>query len=293
MFDRLMPETAKIVVASTKAKPAIHLGSTGLVFHLTNGFDKSKLGQVNHMSHAWTADGQVEVLSDMGALSFAGWDFGFIQFQEIKTGLLWYAGQVPEHGMIEITYAKAPALTQTLLLDSDADFSPWTADKPRFTMSHTVTQQFCSASTGDHQMSMFGFTIKNDKTNELNYLHTVVDERQFWTVFVAKDPKGNFIHLAHFKSKLKYAATIKWRAGKPTLFTSPASKDISFETPVKGAPTDKNLQTLLKTPKGPQANTTVNFAIKLSVQPLHSQSKAGNRSDSIFWNDFIAKDFYM
>lgn len=293
MSDKLMPETAKIVVASSKAKPAVHLGSTGLVFHLTNGFDKSKLGQVNHMSHAWTADGQVEVLSDMGVLSFSGWDFGFIQFQEIKSGLLCYAGQVTEHGLIEANYAKAPALTQTLLLDSDADFSPWTASKPRFTMSHTLTQQFCSASTGDHQMSLFGLTIKNDKTNETNYLHTVVDERRFWTVFTAKDPNGNFHHLAHFKSKLKFAVTIKWRAGKPTLFTSPAMKDISFDTPVQGAPTDKSLQSLLKAPAGPQANLTVNFAIKLSVQPLLNQGKVANRSDSIFWNAFIPGDFYL
>jgi hypothetical protein len=157
-----------------------------------------------------------------------GWRFAFIQLHKIKEMGFFYAGKAKSDGSIAIYVDRAPALPVTLCLDSEQTCKPWTR-----------------------------------VDNRANYLFHIVDRRELWTVFTAQDPKGKNSYLAHVRWTVDYDFMFKWRKDTPQVATNKSK--VSFDQWKKGAPTDGDLQPLLKNPGPPLANDLTREAIKAAV----------------------------
>jgi len=262
--------SAAITLKTGNAKPEFHIRDKTVVGHLTNGYDPTTADAVR-MNEAWSATGTVRVTLNPGE-SLNDDQFGFVQFLRYKTTEFHYAGKSPDEGSISIFMNRAPALTQTLALDGEETFTPWTKDQnqKRFTFAAGVV----TAVTGDHPMVKGGRELDNKKTNKKNFLFHLIDEREFTTVFAHSDPKFKFQYFAHFNWRLRYEAKFNWRQGNP-LVASRDGTGIKFDSVVKGPPTDSSLQELLADPKGPMAN---NLMLKAVEQVIRTPAPE-NRKD--------------
>jgi hypothetical protein len=255
--------TAKIKVDHPGAKPNFAEGRKALTFHLTRGHFLE--GDTETFNDAINFIGTVQAATTPS--EFKTWRFCFLQFQKVDELGMFYAGPKRRSGQISLFISKPPALTTSLHLDSEDEFSPWT-----HAFDGTLSGGKITAISGDHPAARAPKHMTNSVTNALKFLFHIVDVRRFWTVFSAQDPAGDFHHLAHVEWKLRYDFMFVWRNGSPKVHQNRSL--LSASQSVSGAPTEEGLNALLKNPKPPHANAEVRKAIKHAV--LHGPP---NRSD--------------
>jgi hypothetical protein len=208
---------------------------------------------------------------------------------------------VAKGGSITVDAAKPPAITTKLLLDGTQNSSilPWTNSNT--SGSKCVRRPFplnpgaigvfpfytptASIKMGDHPMARVPAILINAKTNVDNHLLSVVDDREFWTIFAVRNPAKKFQFLAHFHAKLRWDIRFKWKAAIPFATMQAAS---SFKCdPVEMGP-PKELQNLLKNPTGPIFNTQLQLAIKAAFPSPGTP----NRMDADDQVAVVPKDFF-
>jgi len=266
-------------MAVVKASPGITVNSGNVVVDFNLKTTKHVYGHLTHnfaikndtaeMDHAWTAVGQLQL--DSGHND--GADFGFVQLQRILGTGVDYVGKTSSDGSIRLTVSEAPALTQKLALDSNDAFSPWTKKDPgmgRFTFNAPNVKM----ETGDHPMIKVLKKLGNESTKKVNYLRSLHDKREFWTMLTMKNKDGTYTYLKHFHWKVSYIATFKWVSGD-IILDSKSSSNQDFGHPKAGPPSDSTLATLLGSPVGPQANALMDAALTMAV----ANGRSNNRKD--------------
>jgi hypothetical protein len=240
------------------------MGPKAITFHLTRGHFVE--GDTETFNDAINFIGTVQAATTPG--EFKTWRFRFIQFQKLDFLGMFYVGRKNKAGQVSMLMHEAPALVQSLHLDSENEFTPWTQAFDASLSAGKIT-----AISGDHPASRAKNTITNRKTKALNFLFHTVDVRKFWTVFSAQDPTGNFHHLAHVEWNLRYDFMFVWENGIPKVHQNRSTFSTGQST--LGAPTEESLKKLLKNPKPPHANPEVRKAMKQSV----INGRPPNRSD--------------
>jgi hypothetical protein len=289
-------DTASATISQdvAKAKLACHImpaaasgtGNPLAIGNMTENFSVSKSNDIT-AGHAWTATAEVGVTGPAAEVNT--WDFGFMQFQRLNALNFFYAGLRSEYGGIAVNAHLQPAMIQAVCLDSDNAFSPWTHADTKGTKTFNAATGKVKVKTGDHPMHRVATMLGNDKTGEDNFLFQLIDDRDFWTVFVARDPAGTLQHLAHFHWHLRYEFTFKWRKAVP-LATRAGRAELKFDAPAAGAPSEPSIQKLLKSPAQPQANSLMRQAILQAV----AKPNTPNRKDTSVNERFgvIPKDFW-
>lgn len=246
--------SAEIETFSDGAVPAVKAWPTRVVCHLTKGYNADQ--DTETIDAALTINGRVKAGGSES--DWKGWRFGFIQLHKIHAMSFWYAGKSKAEGGIGIVVDKAPALTTTLCLDSEETCKPWTRVDEHYMMEGKI-RNFST----DHPACRAKRDLTNRITGRVNYLFHVIDKRELWTVFTARNPQGKFQHLAHVRWTLEYNFMFKWRKDEPTVASDSSSfKMTAFQ---KGAPSDGELQPLLNNPGPPLANDLTREAIKAAV----------------------------
>jgi hypothetical protein len=142
---------------------------------------------------------------------------------------------------------------------------------------------------GDHPMCVVSSERKNSKTTNYNYLRSLCDARTFYTVFSARDPQGNYQHLAHFQWDATWDFQFQW-SGWGSNLSSIASAQTGFKLgPVTaGAPTAKSLAPLLKDPTNAEKlgtneqNQALLAALKGAPTMIENSTYFGTVPDN-FW----------
>lgn len=270
--------SARIDVSAQQAIPGVDIRSKSVLFHLTKGLIPG--GGIS--GQAFTADGRVKVAVGSGD-TLNGFDFGFIQLSRVNFFGIFYAGRIRSEGSIGILVHVPPALPNALLLDSDANFTPFTAPQPRFQFSAGEVK----STTGDHPANFVGRELRNSITNIKNFLFQVVDSREFWSVFTAIDRQGKTQHLAHFHWSLRHDVKFSWLGGNPIVSTTQSSFKILRNE--KGAPKEPELQSLLTNPIGPQFNVVSQAALLQATLG----ARGPNRSENPQWFNNVPNNFFQ
>jgi hypothetical protein len=249
-------DSATMSVDTSGAVLALKLLNTHVIAHMTKGF--SILGDADNYGAAVNFKGSVATRFGSKAEA-ATWEIGFIQLHRINRLAFYYAGAKRPDGAITIDATGMPALSTTLALDSENDFTPWTHADPFFMVGRRAT----NFST-DHPSSKAGYERKNVETGRTNHLFHLVDDRDLWTVLTARGPDRQWRHLAHMHWHLRYDFMLRWRDYSPQIFrnSSVLRRPDGF---VLGAPADASLAPLLANPAPPHANALTRFAVTVAV----------------------------
>lgn len=167
---------------------------------------------------AWHAVGQVGVVVGPGdAAEVAQWNFGFLQFQKINALALYYNGATRNGGGLVVQAHLPPALGRASGRDSGATDPnpPWLRLGTAGNLTVNVAKGVATAEAGDHPMVRVGTQRQNKKTVSTNYLSQLVDDREFVTVFSARDPQGVYTHLAHFAWSVVWDFNFVWADSQP------------------------------------------------------------------------------
>lgn len=259
-------------------------GNPVTIGNLTENFDADE----TKAGHAFTATGEVGVSGPVSEINT--WNFGFMQFQKMNSLNFFYAGRREQDGGIAVNAHLPPAMIQLVCLDSRNDFSPWTHGKTKGDLTFDPKTGKVKVNSGDHPMHRVATMLGNDKTGEDNFLFQLIDDREFWTVFVARDPKGTMQHLAHFHWQTRFVYTFKWRKAVPIGTKDTTRSKLVFDKPLPGAPAEPSIQKLLKNPAQPQANSLMKQAVPQAV----GKPNTANRTDTSVNERFgvIPKDFW-
>lgn len=281
--------SAGIDILAQGARPGVFIRGSDVICHLSQGFSPNSPDGV--VGYAFDAFGQLNVtLAPSDALT--GWEFGFIQLARATSVEFSYAGKTSNEGSIAIKMHLPPALRQNVLLDSDKSFSPWTRGAPRWSDSAPSAPpcyRRVISPTGDHPALKAKLTLTNDKRKTQNFILKIVDDRDFWSMFCAKDHFGRLTYLAHFKFGVRYDVTFIWVKGYPRVFLN----NSYFRPPVvgKGAPLDLVVLPhlgLVANPNGPLFNDEIRQAIRRSIVG----GKPPNRADNPQWFSDVPIFFY-
>lgn len=265
---------AKIaIINGNKPRPAAFLLKTDNSWivntHLTHGFAPGSSRAAITASDAFTATATVPLTvpaADAGTLK--NWSFGFIQFQRISSLVLYYAGCYPTQGETIIQAQMPPAMTTNLGRDHSNDPNPpWLRVGTDGDKVFNSTTKLVTVTMGDHPMCAVGTERKNTKSSYNNYLRKFCDGRTFVTVFTARDPQGNYQHLAHFQWEVTWDLEFQWSGWGTQLGCKTLSQNKFTMGAVKaGAPTDKHIVPFLADPsKAPKLGTNEQNAALLAA----------------------------
>jgi len=212
-------------------------------------------------------------------------EFGFVQIARANRFGAWYSGRIASEGSIALNYFAAPALTQSILLDGGSTpppRDPWYRH-PAFSLSGNRR----SAETGDHPGLVVRLKLKNRVCSYVpNFLFHVIMDREFWTIFTARENDGKLTYLAYYQWQLVYEFMIRWNNGTPQRFINRSHYQL-LKSKTLGRPADADLQAILSHPAGQRANE-----IGTRAQSLTESGAPPNRSDlksrfmnvpEIFW----------
>jgi hypothetical protein len=110
------------------------------------------------------------------------------------------------------------------------------------------------------------------------------NETEFFSVFVARDPVGNFHRLIHVRWVFQFVATLKWARKRP--FGRIKFGSLVFDPPIQGGPTDGAINAVLNNPAPPSYNDIANDAVKKSA------GEHLNKMDSEKRSLLLPKDFF-
>ena len=237
-----------------------------IICHLTQGFDPGAFPA--EQGKALNAGAHVPLGNGP-----EGTTFGFVQLARANFFGAFYSGRIPSEGSIGVLAHTPPALITPLMLDASG-----TPPLPFFLdpASSSFTTPQMNSSWGDHPACRVPLTKKNSaRSNVDNFLFQVIDDREFWTIFTARDLDGTLRYLAHFHWKLRYEFEFVWKDAKAVLRRSSSSLTIP-ERNVKGRPAEGELQGLLNSPTGVRANVLFDLALRSAF----NGGKGPNRSEN-------------
>lgn len=210
--DRIFP-TLVVVANGPGGDPLVNA-------HLSNNFELGATSVTGGAAKdAWQAVGKVGVTAGAAdAAELARWNFGFVQFQKINTLALYYNGSRRSGGGLVIEAHRPPALATTSGRDCGVGDPnpPWLRVGTGGATRVDVAKGVATAEAGDHPMLLVGTKRQNAKTASTNYLSKLIDDRQFVTVFSARDPQGVYTHLAHFAWGVVWDFDFVWMGGQPS-----------------------------------------------------------------------------
>ncbi len=251
------------MTAQFDAKKAdIKLEDDGIAIDWTTNGDGTLL--LGHMGKGWSGQDwtgdAVEMNATIPATDADQVEFGFVQLARANRFEAFYAGRIASEGSIALNYFVAPALKQKILLDgSNKPRDPWYRN-PTFGTSRNGR----AAGTGDHPGLVVPLKIKNRVRSYVpNYLFHVVMDREFWTIFTARESNGKLTYLAYVQWQLVYEFKIRWSSGIPQRFTNRSAYRV-IKDKTMGRPPDTDLQQLLDNPSGERANAIGGFAQKIT-----------------------------
>ncbi|HKB02740.1 MAG TPA: hypothetical protein VKD90_11000 [Gemmataceae bacterium] len=271
--------SAKLKIDKSKAVPDLYVFPSGntpdpvVNAHLTNKYTAGTSGPAGAQADdAFSITGTVNVTADPGdAAELAKWHFGFLQFQKINALNLYYNGAYRSQGGLLIAAHHAPGMSN----NPGRDHAKGDANKPFVKVDTAgnlrvdVAKGLATSVAGDHPMLLVTATRTNNKTGNTNYLAQLVDNRDFVTAFVARDPAGTYHFLSHVEWTVIWNYTFTWKGGMPikTKVTAGGAGATVFDikTEVAGKPTQKWVQKMLADPSA---------AAKLGTDEQHAALKA-------------------
>jgi hypothetical protein len=151
---------------------------------------------------------------------------------------------------------------------------PWFEDPSRT----SFVPPSIHSSWGDHPASKIPSKIKNSfASNVDNFIFHFIDDRDFWTIFTAKDPGDTLRFIAYFHWQIRYEAKFMWRNGEANVRMSQSFFKM-HERNTKGRPKEADIQAILTNPAaaGPRANVAFGNAINQAF----FGPRGSNRSES-------------
>jgi hypothetical protein len=268
--------------AKTTVTPNLGVGNSVAVCNLTNGFDPDPnkvLWAFNFLGHVKVSLGPVD--------SLAGWQFGFVQFMRHTFMGVFYAGRVKREGSVSVLIHPAIAPKPTFMLD----VSPNTTRPFMWPPSNAITQGEVDYTMGDHPVFAIDQRQHNFTTGVDNFLFHIVDVRDAYSIFTARDNSGRFQFLAHVHWDFRYDFKFQWRGGTASVAQDGSKIDLpTTQSVTLGAPTDPDVVPLLNTlspSMTPIVGDQARAALKASlVQPNP------NRSDNPEWFRNVPADFF-
>jgi len=262
--------------------------------HLTNGFSPGSNKAAITATDAFTATATVPLTvpaADAGTLK--DWNFGFIQFQKIGSLAFYYAAPTSGGGEVSVYVNLAPALTSNIGRDHSKDPNPpWLRKDTTGDKVFNATTKLVTVTMGDHPMCVVGGQRTNSTTKSQNYLRKLSDGRTFYSLFSARDPQGNYQHLAWFKWSVSWEFEFQWAFDAARLTsTGGANTSFSMGNPILGAPdakSAKEIQGFLKEP---------HLAVKLGSDEqdkalLNAMNGAPDRTDNATYFGSVPDNFW-
>lgn len=256
-------DSATMTLEPETAKPATTASDKFVSTHLTKGFISPDV-EAEKNGVAFHIRGEVDILADSQAelddIAQGRRIFNFIQvcrFNAIETT---WTGRTPNEG--EVTFVVVPPVpfsaSQRVNLDSSKSSNPFMNNlRPTVTVAGNVGQKIKAhlvAKMGDHPNARLPLAPPQNRiTRSPNFLHTRTDDREFFSVFVARDEQ-NVLQppLAHMRWRLVYNLQLKWARRKPT--PELVSPIFQFDPFVKGGPTEAEIKAVVDNPVPPFAN---------------------------------------
>jgi hypothetical protein len=161
-------------------------------------------GSVNFApSRAMHCEGEVQFTGDPGD-SRAGWSVGWIQAQWIETNWAYYRGQHNSDGSIFLQRGRPPARPRQACRDTSGAVSTIFTDPTdprefrRLPVDGTLPLRV-NVQSNDPPGESYASVETNDTAGGRdNFIREIQLEFHFCTALSARDPDGNFHHLAHF-----------------------------------------------------------------------------------------------
>lgn len=199
-------------------------------------------------------------------------EFGFVQVARANRFEAFYSGRIASEGSIALNYFVAPALTQKIFLDAGSrppPRDPWYRNP-----ALGISRNSRSAETGDHPGLVVPLQRKNRVCSYVpNFLFHVIMDREFWTLFTARENDGKLTYIAYYQWQLTYEFMIRWSNGTPQPFVNRSRYQV-LKSKTIGRPADPDLQAILSNPAGQRANE-----IGARAQEITEGGSPPNRSD--------------
>jgi hypothetical protein len=248
------------------SRPATTASDKFVSTHLTQGFISPDV-EAKKNGVAFHIRGEVDVLADsqtdLDEITQGRRIFNFIQICRINALETTWTGRTPNEG--EVTFVVVPPVpfsaSQRVSLDSDSNSAPFMNNlRPTVTLSGKTGQKIKArvvARMGDHPSARLTLLPPQNRiTRSPNFLRTREYDREFFSVFVARDDKGVLQPpLAHMRWRLVFNLQVKWAKGKPN--PELVSPIFQFDPFVKGSPADAEIGAVLNNPVPPFANDVV------------------------------------
>jgi hypothetical protein len=278
------PSSINITVHADGVKPIISTISAPITLGgntFAGGFVKLELSHAKAKKkrlEAFQMDSRVKFTMGPGD-TLDDWKVGFVQIARQNTLKTVYAGRFRSEG--SIICDALPKLSNSVLLDSLAitivPFYEPPDDKFAFKGSEA------RPSTGDGPTLSVPLSLANGAVSSVdNFLFSVQDDREFWTILTAADPTKTLQYLAHVHWRVAHAVGVVWRGGAP-LPTAGASK-VKFDQFVLGPPIDPTLAKILSSPTGPLADDVF-------VPAFNNSLISGPNKDPVIHQEFAEWPF--
>jgi hypothetical protein len=280
-----------------KPLPALFVGATSVVCHLTQGFNSAGVpnnefgaltgGSIDTAINgpAWRAKGEFEIDTDNQPL-LDQYEFGFIQIMFQGTFLLQYAGARPALGSI----AMQPNFQDEHFLDSNPVHTPWTLppNDRQIILNKRVT-----CFTGDHPAFLTKRRTENFHPSFAgsaavdNHFQIILHSMHFITVLTQFDKRTLKPEpLASFRWNLKYRFDVKYLKGTPVVSSA---SELKFDPQAKLGTPDFNgdEKKIFEARSGNFFNTVAPPKYRAALQ---KGSPFRTESDDWFLN--VPKDFF-
>jgi len=251
--------SVQLTITFPGAKADVFIGTKAVLLHCTVGANTAVADNPGHghptLSDAIHYKGQVRATGDQTEL-VTKWKFAFLQFSDTIADEGIYGGRMPNEGSMRVNYKLGFGTNPCLDALSTEDSFPFVNSivnvkpvSPPLPNTFNVT---CEAS--DNPSGLENLVETNLKTNAPNHIFSLRRDEGLIMVFIAKDPAGKIIPLAHFTSHVIWHTEFRW--------TSPATRPVAIRKNLRldvgpailGPPTDPRFTSLLANPRGPTAN---------------------------------------
>jgi len=216
--------------------------------------------------------------------SVTGWFVGWIQAQWIETNWGYFRGQLNNHGSVFHQRARPPARPGQSCRDTvgpvgDIFYSTSAGLRSSPTAGPT-SPQTVNVVFRDTPGETYPISVTNSLTGQPNFLREVQLEFHFATVFIVRDPAGNFHQQSHFYWNMHWQYRFTPTAFPPgpgTMTVTPITAGIGGNVGhiIKGAATDKRFAGVLTSAQSNSCNQVASTA-----------SGSPNVKESRVWDNF-------
>jgi hypothetical protein len=289
--------TGKIIPDVSGAVPATTPGAKRGGVHLTKGYSTP---DADHPTTPGVADspvkltGEVDLKADTQAevdqILNGSWFFGFIQVARTRNLSASWEGRRTGEGSVALFVVGFPVSQDIVLLDTDPVNQPF-FDKSRhggFARRAQPGQRrhvHVTTTMGDHPNYRDFLIMPNSVTKANNFLHQMLFQVDFTSVFVARDGNKPIQQIAHITWKLDLQGEFKWLSGKAraTKIGSP----VVLGNSTLGPPTDPQVKAIVDNPGPPLAKQVIIDRYRAAKGDPRMKQDSAQRSL------LVQKDFFL